>query len=276
MARMEIPALYRLDLGSSTWGWHKMSDLVIVVDLLVERLPENILPPIKIEAANPTKDCIHRLKGKRLLTLFGSLNREELFGWSDEIEIEFDEIKDVPWDRPNLFVPAQWSLDVIATIKNHGQPTRPSALQLFEVTSGCLTEREKMVMKLRLGFSDKPPRGQSWSLMDIAKRFKVTRERIRQIEGNAVRKMERATTAIKVKNYVRSHLLDATHIDSLDLTVRTLNCLSNADLDTVAKIRLKSRSDMLKLHNFGKKSLKEISDKFKERGIDLGWFEEEQ
>jgi hypothetical protein len=248
-----------------------MSDLTTAVDLLMERLPEGTLPALEGAKCND-KNYIQRLKGKRLLTVFGHLNREELFGWSDEVTIDFVEINDVPWDNPNLFVPAQWSLDVIATVKNHGKPMRPTARQLFEVNSGCLSEREKIVLELRLGLGQEPPLGVPWSLEQIAKKFVVTRERIRQIEAKALRKLDRATQAVKVQDYVRPHLLDAIHIDNMLLSVRTHNALSNAGLDTAGKLRRKTLEEMRSLKNLGTKGLREVSDRLIAQGINPGWF----
>ena len=50
-----------------------------------------------------------------------------------------------------------------------------------------LTERERKVLELRFGLGD----GYSRTLEEVGKQFKVTRERIRQIEAKALRKMER-------------------------------------------------------------------------------------
>ena len=49
-----------------------------------------------------------------------------------------------------------------------------------------LTEREASVVRLRFGLED----GREWTLEDIGERLKVTRERIRQIEAKALRKLK--------------------------------------------------------------------------------------
>jgi DNA-directed RNA polymerase subunit alpha len=52
--------------------------------------------------------------------------------------------------------------------------------------------------------------------------------------------------------------------------VRSTNCLSQADIDTIAELVVMPESDMLKFRNFGKKSLNEIKAKLEEMGLHLG------
>ena len=59
-------------------------------------------------------------------------------------------------------------------------------------------------------------------------------------------------------------------IDSLELSVRSANCLQNANLRLVGELVQKTESEMLKTKNFGRKSLKEIKDLLSEMGLSLG------
>ena len=59
-------------------------------------------------------------------------------------------------------------------------------------------------------------------------------------------------------------------IDSLELSVRSANCLQNANLRFVGELVQKSEAEMLKTKNFGRKSLKEIKDLLQEMGLGLG------
>lgn len=59
-------------------------------------------------------------------------------------------------------------------------------------------------------------------------------------------------------------------INEIELSVRSTNCLSQADIDTIAELVVMPESDMLRFRNFGKKSLNEIKAKLDEMGLHLG------
>ena len=69
--------------------------------------------------------------------------------------------------------------------------------QLDEVMQ-TLTEREKKVLALRFGLED----GRSRTLEEVGKEFHVTRERIRQIEAKALRKLRHPSRSRKLKDYL--------------------------------------------------------------------------
>lgn len=69
--------------------------------------------------------------------------------------------------------------------------------QLDEVLD-TLTEREQKVLRLRFGLSD----GRARTLEEVGKEFKVTRERIRQIEAKALRKLRHPSRSRKLKDYL--------------------------------------------------------------------------
>ncbi len=69
--------------------------------------------------------------------------------------------------------------------------------QLTEVL-GTLTEREQKVLKLRFGLED----GRARTLEEVGKEFNVTRERIRQIEAKALRKLRHPSRSRKLKDYL--------------------------------------------------------------------------
>ena len=69
--------------------------------------------------------------------------------------------------------------------------------QLVEVLD-TLTEREKKVLTLRFGLED----GRARTLEEVGKEFKVTRERIRQIEAKALRKLRHPSRSRKLRDYI--------------------------------------------------------------------------
>ena len=60
-----------------------------------------------------------------------------------------------------------------------------------------------------------------------------------------------------------------TSIDDLDFSVRAYNCLKRANIHTLQDLVNKDESEIMKIRNLGKKSLKEVLDKIKEMGLDL-------
>jgi RNA polymerase primary sigma factor len=81
-------------------------------------------------------------------------------------------------------------------------PTEATSQQLLKEqidrVLGELTDREKKVLQLRFGLKD----GHARTLEEVGKEFNVTRERIRQIEGKALRKLRHPTRSRKLKGYL--------------------------------------------------------------------------
>ena len=72
--------------------------------------------------------------------------------------------------------------------------------QLDEVLD-TLTDREQKVLRLRFGMDD----GRARTLEEVGKEFNVTRERIRQIEAKAIRKLKHPSRSRKLKDYLDSN-----------------------------------------------------------------------
>ena len=89
----------------------------------------------------------------------------------------------------------------------------PHALDPYEYTAkmklreeldsvlATLTEREERVLRLRFGLID----GRQRTLEEVGKEFNVTRERIRQIEAKALRKLKHPSRSRKLKDFMTSH-----------------------------------------------------------------------
>ncbi len=69
--------------------------------------------------------------------------------------------------------------------------------QIDEVLDS-LTEREKRVLQLRFGLED----GRSRTLEEVGREFGVTRERIRQIEAKALRKLRHPSRSKKLRDFL--------------------------------------------------------------------------
>ncbi|MBU6399367.1 MAG: RNA polymerase sigma factor RpoD [Verrucomicrobia bacterium] len=91
------------------------------------------------------------------------------------------------------------------TAENPSEMTSYSLLKdkLSDVLTS-LTERERKVLELRFGLGD----GYSRTLEEVGKQFKVTRERIRQIEAKALRKMRHPTRLRQLQGFLESEPLE--------------------------------------------------------------------
>ena len=59
-------------------------------------------------------------------------------------------------------------------------------------------------------------------------------------------------------------------VEELELSVRSYNCLKNANIQTIGDLVVRSEADMLKTKNFGRKSLNEIKEILQSMGLSLG------
>ena len=69
---------------------------------------------------------------------------------------------------------------------------------------------------------------------------------------------------LKMRQLLKTRLVD------MDLSVRALNCLKAADVDTLADLVSFNKNDLLKFRNFGKKSLTELEDLVRSRDLTFG------
>ena len=69
---------------------------------------------------------------------------------------------------------------------------------------------------------------------------------------------------LHVRQLLKSKLVD------LDLSVRALNCLKAADVETLGELVAYNRNDLLKFRNFGKKSLTELDQLVEQKGLEFG------
>jgi DNA-directed RNA polymerase subunit alpha len=59
-------------------------------------------------------------------------------------------------------------------------------------------------------------------------------------------------------------------VDELELSVRSANCLQNANIRYIGELVQKTEAEMLKTKNFGRKSLNEIKELLTSMGLELG------
>jgi len=90
------------------------------------------------------------------------------------------------------------------TTENPSEVTSFNLLRgrLGEVLRG-LTERERRILELRYGLNDGFPR----TLEEVGRQYEVTRERIRQIEAKALRKLRHPTRRGKLEGFLESNIV---------------------------------------------------------------------
>jgi len=64
--------------------------------------------------------------------------------------------------------------------------------------------------------------------------------------------------------------------EDLELSVRSFNCLKNANIQTIGDLVVRTESDMMRVKNFGRKSLLEISDILHSMGLEFGMLQDER
>jgi hypothetical protein len=101
MARLKVPAIYQLDIGSSEWGWFKMEELTLAVNNLIERSPL----PHPVSRRDIGNGFVHLNKRK------GGLM------WSNGADIFEDTDRPINWEFDPIFIPAQWGLNVLEAFK---------------------------------------------------------------------------------------------------------------------------------------------------------------
>ena len=84
--------------------------------------------------------------------------------------------------------------DIKSVIQNFVEKMKEQLLDVLDT----LTPREEKVLRLRFGLDD----GHQRTLEEVGREFKVTRERIRQIEAKALRKLRHPSRSKKLKDYL--------------------------------------------------------------------------
>ena len=79
---------------------------------------------------------------------------------------------------------------------------------------------------------------------------------------------EEQQEVVEEKETVNENLLR--HVDDLELSVRSANCLKNAGINLIGELVQKTEAEMLKTKNFGRKSLNEIKEILAEMGLSFG------
>ena len=86
---------------------------------------------------------------------------------------------------------------------------------------------------------------------------------------NFEEEIEAATSSEERKPEIRNENLNRS-VEELELSVRSYNCMKNANIQTIGELVQKTEAEMLKTKNFGRKSLNEIKEILQSMGLSLG------
>jgi len=126
---------------------------------------------------------------------------------------------------------------------------------------GQITDYDKLTLELKTDGSVKPEDA-------IAYAAKIYKEQL-QIFINFDETVEPVITEeSSEKHKINENLYRS--VEELELSVRSANCLKNAQINLIGELVQKSEAEMLKTQNFGRKSLNEIKDILAEMGLGLG------
>lgn len=144
---------------------------------------------------------------------FGELNRDARIvkvmvetGYSEEWVRECMRLKEhvLTYSSLNVTVGEDETVEIGDFLPDDGAISIEEMIEIKELRRildeilATLTEREEKIIRLRFGLED----NQQWTLEEVGKLFNVTKERIRQIESKALRKLRHPSRSRKIKGFI--------------------------------------------------------------------------
>ncbi|MCX6281641.1 MAG: DNA-directed RNA polymerase subunit alpha [Bacteroidetes bacterium] len=127
------------------------------------------------------------------------------------------------------------------------------------------TDYEKLVMEIVTDGSIAPKNALKESAKILIHHFMLfSDEKITLDTAEKTVTEEFDETSLHIRQLLKTKLVD------MDLSVRALNCLKAADVETLGDLVAFNKNDLLKFRNFGKKSLTELEELVKSKGLEFG------
>jgi DNA-directed RNA polymerase subunit alpha len=153
----------------------------------------------------------------------------------------------------------EWPVDMIA-IDAIFLPVRKVNYRVTNARVGQRTDYDKLTLEVWTTGAILPEDS-------VALAAKILKEQL-QIFISFDEDCEPVEEEIEVKEEVNEHLYRT--VDELELSVRSANCLANANIRFIGELVQKTEAEMLKTKNFGRKSLKEIKEILTQMDLSLG------
>jgi DNA-directed RNA polymerase subunit alpha len=139
-------------------------------------------------------------------------------------------------------------------------PVQKVSYNVTQARVAQITDFDKLTIEIWTDGSVKPDDA-------LAYAAKILKDQL-NIFINFEEEAEAAEEEVKVEPAFNENLFRS--VDELELSVRSANCLKNADIRYIGELVQKSEAEMLKTKNFGRKSLNEIKEILAEMGLTLG------
>lgn len=139
-------------------------------------------------------------------------------------------------------------------------PVRKVSYNVTQARVAQITDYDKLTMEIWTDGSVKPDDA-------LAYAAKILKDQL-TIFINFEEEIEPSEEEVREEPAYNENLFRS--VDELELSVRSANCLKNADLRYIGELVQKTEAEMLKTKNFGRKSLNEIKEILSEMGLTLG------
>ena len=139
-------------------------------------------------------------------------------------------------------------------------PIRKVSYTVTQARVGQITDYDKLTMEIWTDGSVKPEDA-------LAYAAKILKDQL-TIFINFEEESEETEEEVRLEPSYNPNLFKS--VDELELSVRSANCLKNADIRYIGELVQKTEAEMLKTKNFGRKSLNEIKEILTEMGLTLG------
>lgn len=139
-------------------------------------------------------------------------------------------------------------------------PVRKVSYNVTQSRVGQITDYDKLAMEIWTDGSVSPDDA-------LAYAAKILKDQL-NIFINFEEELDTREEEVKVEQDFNENMYR--NVDELELSVRSANCLKNADIRYIGELVQKSEAEMLKTKNFGRKSLNEIKEILAEMGLSLG------
>ena len=204
----------------------------------------------------------------RFLNFFQVLNTEQLICRMDPSVIL---TMDITIDKGRGYVPAEDNrtlhegIDVIAMDSIH-TPIKNVKYVIEPYRVEQKTDFEKLILEVETDGSIHPKDALKEAAKILIQHFALFSDE--KITLDAPEETETVESndedSMLIRQILKTKLID------MDLSVRAINCLKSAEIETLGDLVAIHKTDLLKFRNFGKKSLAELEELVKSKGLDFG------